>query len=272
MDEMDTELDYDVMDLAEDDLEYETEDDIVDADESADAWESDDNYETDSDYGYEEQAEVDDTLMSMINADEMDGDENADFLIPFAIKKAIDRRKKAKRAKEARRQKALRKMVKQPKSNRMLGLSNRRTIAAIRRQVSKNTARSVANSRTNRGFKRALSVNSKRITKVDAAAARANTVNKLQARQIRRARKVQRIDGALDFARSISLERTDNGLDISLDLLSALQGAVKQEWLGKGRGFLANPGTLGALGFLVNNLGEFVGVGRGNGGLIQVNP
>lgn len=88
----------------------------------------------------------------------------------------------------------------------------------------------------------------------------ANTkINRIQSKNLGRLDRQMKLDGALEFAQSISI--ADNSLDV--DLVRMFQGAVKAGMLGDLRGALGNPALVGGIGLLLRNRQLFTGLVKG---------
>jgi len=98
---------------------------------------------------------------------------------------------------------------------------------------------------------------SKKISGLDTRVDGVVSVNTVQSKHIRKLDKQMKLDGALDFAQSVSADTEGN---LVLDLSQLLKGAVKSGMLGTGTGALSNPAVIGGLGFLLNNRQIFGGL------------
>lgn len=80
---------------------------------------------------------------------------------------------------------------------------------------------------------------------------------RLQTTRIARLNKQMQLDGALEFAQSISVQTnaTTNNLEIVPNFAALLKGAVKTGVLGGSTGALSNPYVVGGIGFLLANTG-----------------
>ncbi|MEM9173052.1 MAG: hypothetical protein AAGA84_10140 [Pseudomonadota bacterium] len=246
----DSEYEYDAIDAIADDEDLEM--DAIGDDFFADSQGFD--FDIDEDYD----GEIDDVLMDAVNVDQFGEEaEHGDLVGGMALGALIRRRRNKKKRKELARQKRLQRLMKRPSRNYKTALANRRSISALRAIAMKNRAGVKANRTTTARLNKVAASNSRRINKASIAASRANTVNKAQSRRLRRLRKIQRTDGALDLSRSLVLTRTDAGIGLSVSVTDALKGAVKHGWLGSTRGVLGNPAVIAAAGFLGDNLTKF---------------
>ncbi|MEN7341447.1 MAG: hypothetical protein AAAFM81_00835 [Pseudomonadota bacterium] len=231
----------DYVDDGDDDLEYEPyemtgDDDLEDPEESID---------------------IDDTLYSMM--DESTG-ENGEYpeLVGYGIAKLIERRKKKKRA-EKRRRELMKRQVKRAKTASKV---RKGTLSAINRQLKANSRGIRTNTNSLRRVNKSLISTSRRVSGLSSSVSKAHAVNRVQSKRLAKNTKILKIDGALDLARGVTLTRTDNGIDVDVDFTSLIQGAVKNEWIGKGKGFISSPTGLGALGFLAQNYQAILPAGR----------
>jgi hypothetical protein len=87
------------------------------------------------------------------------------------------------------------------------------------------------------------------------------SVNRVQSRKIGKLGHQMKLDGALEFAESIS---TNDDGSLSLNLLPMLKGAVKSGMLGGSKGALSSPAVVGGLGFLLSNPQIFGGLLKAN--------
>lgn len=90
----------------------------------------------------------------------------------------------------------------------------------------------------------------KKLGNIDAQVDGVISVNRVQNTKINKLRQQMKLDGALEFAESITAN--DNG-SLELNLLPMLKGAVKSGMLGGSKGALSNPAVVGGLGFLLSN-------------------
>ena len=84
------------------------------------------------------------------------------------------------------------------------------------------------------------------------------TVSKSQSRKIGALNTRMKLDGALDFASSFTLNTTGDA--VNLDLSQVLRGALKNGALGDGKGALSNPLVVGGIGFVLRNPGIISGL------------
>lgn len=70
-----------------------------------------------------------------------------------------------------------------------------------------------------------------------------------------------KLDGALDFAQSFSVQTaTDGSMNLVTDFSQILRGAVKNGALGEGKGALTNPWVVGGIGLVLRNPGIIGGL------------
>ncbi|BFM10678.1 hypothetical protein R50072_08310 [Simiduia litorea] len=105
-------------------------------------------------------------------------------------------------------------------------------------------------------LKRKDIVHDRKIRDVDARSRKNLRVNHLQTKGIGKLNKQMSLDGALEFADSITM--TDNGMEINL--ASILKGLIKTGMLGDTKGALGNPAVIGGIGLLLNNPGILGGI------------
>ncbi|MEP6689609.1 MAG: hypothetical protein ABJD07_00555 [Gemmatimonadaceae bacterium] len=84
------------------------------------------------------------------------------------------------------------------------------------------------------------------------------SVSKGHSRKIGSLDSRMKLDGALDFAQSLTLNTATGVMD--LDLSQILRGVVKNGALGDGKGALANPWLIGGIGVLLRNPGIIGGL------------
>ena len=105
----------------------------------------------------------------------------------------------------------------------------------------------------------------KKITGVDNRVDGVVSVNRVQSKNIGKLNRQMKLDGALEFAESIT---TNDDGTLSLNLLPLLKGAIKSGMLGSSKGAFANPALIGGLGFLLNNPQIIGGLLSGTGTML----
>ncbi|MCW8934384.1 MAG: hypothetical protein OQK98_06645 [Gammaproteobacteria bacterium] len=83
------------------------------------------------------------------------------------------------------------------------------------------------------------------------------SVNRVQSKNIGRLKQQMKLDGALDFAESLSANADGT---LALNLLPMLKGAIKSGMLGSSKGAFSSPAVIGGLGFLLSNPQIFSGL------------
>jgi hypothetical protein len=97
-----------------------------------------------------------------------------------------------------------------------------------------------------------------RLNTLDGRVTNVVSVAATQTRQITALERRMRIDGALDFAQSVSTSR--DGAALNVNVVRLLSGAAKTGMLGDLRGPLGNPALIGGLGLVLNNPGILGGI------------
>jgi len=86
-------------------------------------------------------------------------------------------------------------------------------------------------------------------------------VSKVQSKKIVSLDTRMKLDGALDFAASFSVQTaTDGSMNLVTDFSQILRGAVKNGALGDGKGALSNPWVVGGIGMILRNPGIIGGL------------
>jgi len=83
------------------------------------------------------------------------------------------------------------------------------------------------------------------------------SVNRVQSKNIGQLKQQMKLDGALDFAESLSANPDGT---LALNLLPLLKGAIKSGMLGSTKGAFSSPAVVGGLGFLLSNPQIFSGL------------
>ncbi|MDP1913223.1 hypothetical protein [Brevundimonas sp.] len=88
------------------------------------------------------------------------------------------------------------------------------------------------------------------------------SVNGAQSGRIGRLDRLMKLDGAIDFATSFSIDNTSGTTLLVPNLSQLLRGALKSGMVGSGdaKSALSNPLLIGGLGFLLNNPQVFTGL------------
>lgn len=104
---------------------------------------------------------------------------------------------------------------------------------------------------------------SSRVSSVNSRVNGVVSVNRVQSKHIGKLNQQVKLDGALEFAESLS---TNDDGSISLSLLPLLKGAIKSGMFGTSKGAFGNPVVIGAIGLLLNNPQIITGLLGGNAG------
>lgn len=229
-----------------DDYDYDYDIDELDVDDAFDEDYDDDEMsfdavtdDYDDDFDDDDDDDIDSVLDGLMAEDSADAGEAYEDFFGRRRRKRKARRRKLARARAQAKRKA--------KARAAAAKAQRNRSSALARQVSKNR-KSIA------AVDRRLSTTIPQVKANRAATKRNSRVNTLQSRQIARNRKTLKIDGAIDFARSVGLSADPNGaIGVEIDVPSFVQGLVKNDVLGKGKGFLSSPTGLAALAFIGAN-------------------
>lgn len=238
-----------------DDYEYET--DVYDM-EFEEGVEDDELYgmefegEVDEDDPFEEmsldgEGVIDDVLDGLMDESVEDSEESYEDLFG---------RRRRRRAAKKRRQKLQRDRARGKAAARARAKASKarqRGRAALMRQIGKNT-KSIA------AVDKRLSLTTPHVKSNRAAIKGLNRSNAMQTRLIAKNRKTIKLDGAIDLARSVSFTPDAKGtIGVDVDVAAILKGLVKNDVLGKGRGFLASPAGVGAMAFIGQNYQQILG-------------
>ncbi|MEW5250048.1 hypothetical protein [Microbulbifer discodermiae] len=185
-----------------------------------------DLYPESFDYEMDEEEELDDIFEALMEDDDEDFDDDEDD--DFSERRRRRRRRRSRKKGYRTDPRVKRDLVALKRKNR----HQDKLIYQNRRRSLQNRKRSLANAR----------------------------VNRVQNKRLGQLHRQQKLDGALEIARSISA--ADNGLDI--DLVQLFQGAVKSGMFGDLSGALGNPALMGGIALLLNNRQLLGGLVKGS--------
>lgn len=193
------------------------------------------DYESYEEDDEEDEDAIDDMLEALMEADEGDEDDLSER-----------RRKRRRRSRRAKSRKPVRtargkSAYRAPTSKKFVTHPELKNALA---RVGKDIRRNALGIKT---------VN-KRIAGVSSRVDGAVRVNRVQNKNIGKLNQQMKLDGALDFAASITTN-ADNSME--LDLVSLLRGAIKSGMLGGTTGAFSSPAVVGGLAFLLKNTSLF---------------
>lgn len=205
------------------------------------------DYESFEEEEEEDEDDIDDMLEALMEADEGDEEDLAE-----RRRRRRSRRRRSKRRKPVRTARG-KSAYRSPTSKKYVTHPELKNALA---RVGKDIRRNALGIKTVN--KRVAGVN----TRVDGVV----SVNRVQSKNIGKLNQQMKLDGALEFAASVS---TNDDGTLSLNLLPLLRGAIKSGMLGSTKGAFSSPALIGGLGFLLNNPQIIGGILSGTGSLVS---